>query len=83
MMMMRIAFLRQMVFCWERRKVERNEGEIVFAKPNRIFDGAEDNEKKNFPKSIRVVKKKTKKKRERRNDETTVRTVSIPALARP
>ncbi len=52
-----------MVFCWERRKVERNEGEIVFAKPNRIFDGAEDNEKKNFPKSIRVVKKKTKKKR--------------------
>jgi len=27
MMMMRIAFLRQMVFCWERGKVERNERE--------------------------------------------------------
>lgn len=41
-----------MVFCWERRKVERNEGEIVFAKPNRIFDGAEDNEKKNSLKAL-------------------------------
>ena len=32
-----------MVFRWERGKVERNEErEIVIAKPNRIFDGANE-----------------------------------------
>ena len=33
-----------------RKSREKREREIVIAKPNRIFDGAEDNEKKNFPK---------------------------------
>ena len=33
-----------------RKSREKRGREIVIAKPSRTFDGAEDNEKKNFPK---------------------------------
>jgi len=45
------VLLRQMVFCWERGKVERNERERDRHREAESHrDGAEDNEKKNFPK---------------------------------